>query len=1660
MAGPLNPPPVEIIDLTGDSDPEPPMAQKRKALSSTSPTNTITSSKRQKPLSGTFRATGPRPTIPLIGSDLNINTQLPSQQHSAVPSQNGNTAASGHNSRSPSGSQLQKGARSQGVNSSNVSSPRRPTPVFRNLQAEYEAEREAKHGRITLDALLGDASPSQSPEKLEQSLAIPSPKSAGTSLFDSIAQLKPLKKIDFGFRSPASKGNVNTGSNNATPSSHTSPGNNGLLRSPKASSHGMRQTSIYDAFNNPDSKPLQATPSAPYRTPTPVVSSDRLAYTHVSPSHQSYHPPPLPGSRSTSETQISGRSVQQSLDASFGKRPLENPQSNRSIQRKSQGGLERNIQRALKAFHHRKLMVDSELRPGPPASPVKRQRVSLGVTEGSPTHRVSTGLGRQTAFKTSTSKSSNAPEREQGVPSKSRAFSFTPTLGGLSNGPSFDTARPRQVQASSSWQRSNFDRSVLSPRRKGQPWSIADEILLVYLKEFHGDAPTGLALDRFIGRSFGGGSSPAEIKYIQNLKPGCPKRQKLNLATTIPALKQILTLDLNATQTMSHLQTFIDMGVLPNGLKVPPPLIEATLPTFTPSMQSGPPIREAAASTSQESWYSPAESIYSDSQRPRRPPTAPAPIATRPRMDMITSGPGVRSLPYSGVDTSRERSSSYGSETRPTYLATNMDIRKIPQEHKRGHTLPYLSSNQRDAIVPALDHIDWQSHPLQGPIHVRFSKSEQESLCRLISELTTKAFLSEVPTGLGHTKIARLLAGVPNGSLKLDRLARLGKSKLKQRTEASIKAFLVDCVAGTVQNTNLQARSEPDRSHESSVAKDLINRSIGGNRRMVRDRVYNTFGPSASYSNMSSDVGTVAFAPNSNVFAAGSMCLVDEDSQQYNNPVNLVIGDAHGLVLQEKADHWRPRGCTAKGANSTEAMYRTQDKRLFETVAMVDFSSDGKYMYSGGYDNKVRAYAAGDATHSIDYIDESTNIELKSTRDMGARVDLLRVSHSGGRIAVGSQSRKGISVLEQNQGRLDVVVEFGTEDDKDLTPSCLQWGPPNLSNLLLAGFLEKGDECKNGKLMLWDVEAQKPISATPSTGQVFDISWAPISPRFAAVMRPNQGKTMNRGINTLIRLFNPFQDGLQEINWRCRKFELDCPAHDINDVVFCPYNENYLAAGATDGRIYVYDCRNPANILHVLGHGPASIDQYSVGVRFCAWNHRRQGLVTGSSDGVVKEWDIFRNSEDAHTADLATLNSGVMSGSFSPDLSRLIIGEVNRTITIFEPGNRGSNLRTLRPFKAIEVPQPEMLRASTRTLNIVTDNGASKVNNPTKCELDLCRKSELPRDFDVSSRWKDRIPANLINALEKANEPKPLNPTIIQATIKCVHCQGPAITAEEDDLDQLLFPRCERCAFHCLRCGDRSKLAIELEKISCECGQWVVGALGYYEVDHQVKKPMKVIPDSMDLDDFESDLGPSEADSDMMDVDSLVKPLSISSHWPPPFHQAKPQTAQPALATNPPLSVTASSLGAVTRCANCDKTQSSKWIGAPGGHGKVCNVCYQKKHSKGVWPSPGFLNPGATAQSSFASTAVASTAESSQTAQNPASEEVSFNPDTSESPAIERFTIEDMDDYGLEDFYLAMGSLKINEWHQGASSWEAKEYALTWNKSLNRWETKEIEHKG
>ena len=327
-----------------------------------------------------------------------------------------------------------------------------------------------------------------------------------------------------------------------------------------------------------------------------------------------------------------------------------------------------------------------------------------------------------------------------------------------------------------------------------------------------------------------------------------------------------------------------------------------------------------------------------------------------------------------------------------------------------------------------------------------------------------------------------------------------------------------------------------------------------------------------------------------------------------------------------------------------------------------------------------------------------------------------------------------------------------------------------------------------------------------------------------------------------------------------------------------------ICTGCTDGNIYVWDVRNPDYILNELSHGTPLMPLDSsipreltdTGVRFCSWGGDRNHLFTGSSDGKLKLWDLYRFPDEVFVQNTIQLDSGIMSGEFSKDYSKLLLGEVNGSVNVIEVGcndkslaeidqlrllhtsethhgrsritgddaNEDSgilearkllreNVMRIRPMGAYKVcqavqgpnydqgggpidnmPGSETLREEARHFQTLL----SQQQSLQPCEIPGCEdvhgKYTLEEIGD-SGRSKERIPYELIVPVTTNEEGH---------SCQCKICGKPA--RPRLGLDEII---CEVCNFTCFRCGETARIGLQEEIIECDnckC-RWRPEILGY-----------------------------------------------------------------------------------------------------------------------------------------------------------------------------------------------------------------------------------------
>ena len=484
---------------------------------------------------------------------------------------------------------------------------------------------------------------------------------------------------------------------------------------------------------------------------------------------------------------------------------------------------------------------------------------------------------------------------------------------------------------------------------------------------------------------------------------------------------------------------------------------------------------------------------------------------------------------------------------------------------------------------------------------------------------------------------------------------------------------------------------DPVRPPGRSISSLLRNRELGLSS---RGRHVGTVGelwqvktemlePWKNWKGASGDVVAVAWHPDSNLYAFGAAAHTNVEDIQYNRPCNLLLGTLTSNQIRELPDHRvdRPKPETIlNGPNANPAVYEACDPQVYETVTSVAFSPTGDRMFTASHDCTVKIWDVSGEKY-----------ECLSTLGHEAWVTSLEVSqHEPGVFATASKCvkdavrvyRDSSTFVNFSASRAEMKAEW------TIYPECLRWGPNSYtSHLLLAGFQEweQHDDSISGRgqLCLWDAHRSESIKVTPSSQSVYAAAWHPIHPFFATGGAPGNNVIDKINTKTVVRTWDFRTPKRYQV-------EYECPATDMQDVTFSPTNPNIVTAGCTDGSSYVWDWRWPDDVLHRLKHDRplAELDhtkkreEADTGVMLSLWGPSGSLFYTGSSDGMIKAWDVRRHPNDVLVRNVANFDVSVQSGAFSPDGHNLLVGDAEGGIHILSsaPSGPRSNVKRTDEF--------------------------------------------------------------------------------------------------------------------------------------------------------------------------------------------------------------------------------------------------------------------------------------------------------------------------------------------------------------------------------------------
>lgn len=596
------------------------------------------------------------------------------------------------------------------------------------------------------------------------------------------------------------------------------------------------------------------------------------------------------------------------------------------------------------------------------------------------------------------------------------------------------------------------------------------------------------------------------------------------------------------------------------------------------------------------------------------------------------------------------------AETRPS---TNLRKNATVSNASRNALATTTSSGEVSKTTPQPTSQSSLSRPLTLPLHVHESQIPMSS-----SEYRTSPSLS------GSESPSPSSSPAPRNNSRAPR--RSGRAKNQPVTynvrrllglEVEVSDDPQDASIGPhggvrLQDTQSAPKAPPStKSQLSNLQKLLWDREIHGRgrRNQIHMAVSSDLHTWKSWKGASNDVLNLAWSPDSTKFALGAATQPDE----YNRNKNLLVGDLAQHKLYELPDHWIPRPTQISGV----------DDRLFTTVSGVQWV--GQNLYTASYDQTVKIWDVGDKERP----------RCRQTLKHESEVVTISLSeHQPNLVATGSRSF-GIWRLQEDEDPhytlLPVIRTSRQKSNIDLTPTNLVWGnTAHTRNLLIGGMAERSQDDYQvplcGHLGLWRVDPASvtPLKVTPDSQNIFDIKWHPHLPRFASATTYSPSMGLPSGTRSVLSIYDLSSDRFLTTH------QLPCPAQDINELTFCPMDSTYLTASCTDGNTYVWDVRNPGAIVHRLLHGESlqplnheyPRELTDSGVNVALWGTTIDQFYTGASDGCLKQWDIRRAPEDTLVRTTVSLGEGIVSGSFSPDKSHLLLGDHGGGIHVLSSG--------------------------------------------------------------------------------------------------------------------------------------------------------------------------------------------------------------------------------------------------------------------------------------------------------------------------------------------------------------------------------------------------------
>ncbi|KAI0112117.1 WD40 repeat-like protein [Nemania sp. FL0031] len=704
-------------------------------------------------------------------------------------------------------------------------------------------------------------------------------------------------------------------------------------------------------------------------------------------------------------------------------------------------------------------------------------------------------------------------------------------------------------------------------------------------------------------------------------------------------------------------------------------------------------------------------------QKKARDPVSPQQLHTRAKANQWQSGKS-----YNGSPVSKPVHHSFGLPLRP--YASALERQQIASGVAR--TFVPIAATHSSSQVFHVDFSDIETRYLQYVARKAYGRPAVDGERSTVRDI--RNVLKKAPA-LRSTLVEIHVKGyVGYNSPPLS---------LTKRSASDVSNFLNDVYFRRlnrvpkslfIEKSDTVAQGEASRANMVSTL--LLSREITGNR-LGATRTYQNFvttvksnredylEPQVEWTNCAGDIMTVSWLSNTD-FVCGTTTHSDSHNQQYNKPGNLLLGSAATTTLRAYPDHRIVRPVVSSGDNALDSMVASQDPWLFTSVVSSDYDPTFDLAFTSSFDKTVKIWKRQDRS-----------MTSLGTWEHGGHVNFVVASKDGrGTIATAADvPAEAVRVYY-----LDPTNISGSQyesysctriHDEDYVPSekwayypaAIRWGlGEGLKHLLLIGYSPRSptgedheipeDKRDTGELCLWDIKEKKQVKVNSAkTQNVFEVAWHPWHPIFAAATSASQVlERTDQSPRTQIRIFK-YNKGTDQYS---AMKSLDCIAIDINELSMMPnsIDYSYVAAGCTDGKVYVWDTAGSDMPICVLEHGDpveellGEREHEDVGVKFMAWATTADRLYTGSSDGVVKVWNV-RHGIGTLVKDLIEVAAPITYGAFSPDFTKIVIGD----------GSGRVYLLALEDPED-EDPPPNPAQISAGFLNVQTSNGHRAIRRP------------------------------------------------------------------------------------------------------------------------------------------------------------------------------------------------------------------------------------------------------------------------------------------------------------------------------------------------------------